>query len=239
MDIAAYEKRITELERENRILKQKLSRSLAERQMIEEALETHSNALKVRNAELEESRKLILRSEAKYRDLAHHDILTGLPNRAFLYDQLIQHLLPDHMDFGALFYLDLDNFKFINDNYGHVTGDFVLCQAAERLLTCVRKDDIVARIGGDEFAILIPSTNEDSMLTSIAERIISEIAKPFSIDDKSFLLGISIGISLYPDDDDDPEKLLQKADTAMYCVKKSSLSSGYRLFRDICSPVLQ
>lgn len=234
MDISEYKGRIAELERENRILKQKLARAEDNRSMLEEALETHSNALKVRNAELEESRELIRKSEARYRNLAHHDILTGLPNRVFLYEQLEKVLTAGRLTLtgGALMYTDLDDFKPINDSFGHEAGDIVLKETARRLLSCVRKEDIVSRIGGDEFAILIPGISEGSALSLVAERIISVIQRSIVLKGRYYQIGISIGISVYPGDDDDPELLVQKADLAMYSVKKSD-TSGYCFYREI------
>lgn len=229
-----YEKHITELERENRILKQKLARNVANRVMLEEILETHSNTLKARNAELEESRELIRKSESRYRDLAHRDALTRLPNRAFFLECLVQGLA--HAKYSqtcvALFFIDLDQFKPINDNFGHDAGDKVLSQTAERLLACVRSKDTVARIGGDEFAILLEDFHDRVIANRIGDKIKNMISKPFFISGKSCKIGASIGISLYPHDDDNPEKLLQKADMAMYSVKKSSCNN-YRFYRDI------
>lgn len=233
MDTSEYERRIAELERENRILKQKLARAEDNRSILEEALETHSNALKVRNSELERSRELIRESEARYRNLAHHDILTGLKNRIYLYEQMEQMLAEDRRKNagGALIYADLDDFKPINDKFGHEAGDTVLKETAKRLLSCVSKDDIVARIGGDEFAILIPGISDYSELTLIAERIISVMKRSIVLKGRYYKIGISIGISVYPADGDDPEKLLQKADLAMYSVKKSK-SGGYCFYSD-------
>ncbi|MGE5494853.1 MAG: diguanylate cyclase domain-containing protein [Burkholderiales bacterium] len=234
MDISEYEMRIAELERENRILKQKLARAEDNRAILEEALETHSNALKVRNSELERSRELIRESETRYRNLAHHDILTGLKNRIFLYEQMERVLAEGRRKTagGALIYADLDDFKPINDRFGHEAGDTVLKETAKRLLSCVRKDDIVARIGGDEFAILIPGISDHSELALIAEKIISVMKRSIVIKGRYYKTGVSIGISVYPADGDDPEKLLQKSDLAMYNVKKSR-SSGYCFYSDI------
>jgi len=233
MDVADYAKHIAELERENRILKQQLKRSRDDRAILEELLDTHSKALKTRNAELEKSQELLMKSEAKYRKMAQHDVLTGLVNRSVLYEQLSDNLSPDDgKKHGALFYLDLDKFKAINDNHGHDAGDFVLRGAAQRLVSCTRKADTVSRVGGDEFAILIPEISEYPYLAHAAQDIITQIHEPFTLDGKSFLLGISIGISLYPFDDNDPERLLQKADMAMYSVKKSK-TDGYRFYRDL------
>jgi diguanylate cyclase (GGDEF)-like protein len=232
MDTSVYDKHIAELEREIRILNQKLKRSESERKVLEEALETHSCALKARNSELEESRRIIMESESKYRNLAQHDMLTGLANRFSLYEQLNKNFISENNNYGSLLYLDLDRFKSINDNFGHDAGDTILCQTAKRLLSCVRKEDVVSRIGGDEFAIVLPQIKESPDLVQIVERIISEIAEPYNIGKESFLLGISIGISMYPADGRDPEDLLCKADMAMYSAKKSDFS-GYQFYHNI------
>lgn len=233
MDTSEYERRIAELERENRILKQKLARAEDNRSMLEEALETHSNTLKVRNSELEESRELIRKSEARYRNLAHHDILTGLTNRIFLFEQMERVLSANKRTLtgGALMYADLDDFKPINDSFGHEAGDIVLKETANRLLSCVRKEDIVARIGGDEFAILIPGISDYSVLALIAERVIRAVQRSVVLEGRYYQTGISIGVSVYPADGNDPEKLLQNADLAMYSVKKSK-SGGYCFYRE-------
>ena len=234
MDEMAYEKRIAELERENRILKQKLLRSEANRAMLEEMLETHYNTLKVRNAELEASRELIRESEARYKELAHRDVLTGLSNRAFFLEYLVQGVgrAKSLQTCVALLYMDLDRFKPINDTLGHEAGDMILGKVAGRLLECVRNKDIVARIGGDEFAILLEDFQGHSNVKSLGERIISKLSEPFYISGKSYQIGVSIGISLYPYDDEDPDGLLQKADQAMYSVKKSCCNN-YRFYKDI------
>jgi diguanylate cyclase (GGDEF)-like protein len=232
--VASQAKRIEELERENRILKQKLARAEDNRLMLEEALETHSNALKVRNAELEESRELIQQSEARYLELAHHDSLTGLPNRVFFYEYLERAFA--HAKFSrkriALLYLDLDNFKPVNDSFGHDAGDAVLRQTAERLMVCVRSRDMVMRIGGDEFAILLPDQSGLAPVKRVAQRVVNMLSKPYDVKGTLYEVGVSIGISIYPDDDEDPEKLLQKADLAMYNAKKGT-QSEYWFFRDI------
>jgi diguanylate cyclase (GGDEF)-like protein len=222
MDETELLRLIKEAERENRILKQKLLRSEQNRHQLEEMLDTHSNALKVRNSELEESRELLRLSEARYRELALHDTLTGLPNRAF-FNANINHILSSAKScqkYVALLFMDLDLFKNVNDALGHKAGDIVLIQAAERLLTCIRNKDIVARLGGDEFAIVLPDIENYADAEFVAERVIRTISKPFEFDGETCCLGVSIGISLYPADTEDYDKLLQLADKAMYRVKK-------------------
>jgi diguanylate cyclase (GGDEF)-like protein len=234
MDELEYKKHISELERENRILKQKLKRNEANRAMLEEMLETHSNTLNARNAELEKSRELIKKSEERYKELALRDALTRLPNRTFFFECLVQSITRAKCSNSciALLFIDLDRFKPINDNFGHEAGDMVLGQIAERLLACVRNRATVARIGGDEFAILIEDFPGHQNVARIGDRIINMLSKPFSISGNVCQIGVSIGISVYPHDDEDPDGLLQKADLAMYSVKKSCCNN-YRFYRDI------
>jgi diguanylate cyclase (GGDEF)-like protein len=234
MDTLGYEARIAALEKENRILKQKLVRSEANRAMIEEALETHSYALKVRNAELEESQELIRQSEARYRILALHDTLTGLSNRIMFQEQLARAI--DHSKrnytYTAIFFIDLDGFKPVNDNWGHEVGDKVLREIAVRLRSCVRVKDAVARIGGDEFAILLTDLRELQDVGTFAERVLGIIAKPIPLGEQFCIVGASIGISYYPLDGSDMNLLLQNADAAMYSIKKTG-RNGYRFYRDL------
>lgn len=226
--------KLRELERENRILNKKLDRSEQNRRQLEEMVETHSNALKVRNTELEESRELLRLSEARYRDLALHDTLTGLPNRTF-FNANINHILAgakSRHKYVALLFMDLDLFKNVNDVLGHKAGDEVLVQAARRLLSCIRYKDIVARLGGDEFAILLPDIESFADAEFVAKRVISTIAEPFYCEGVSCSLGVSIGISLYPVDTEDNDKLLQYADKAMYSVKRDG-KNNYRFYQCI------
>lgn len=234
MDELEYKKCIAELERENRILKRKLLRNEANRAILEEMLETHSNTLIARNAELEESRELIRKSEAKYRDLALRDALTRLPNRAFFWECLLHGIEQARCSKTcvALLFIDLDRFKPINDCFGHEAGDTVLSQIANRLLACVQNKGTVARIGGDEFVILLKDFLDHTNVSQIADRIINMLSKPFIISGKSCRVGVSIGISLYPYDDEDPDGLLQKADQAMYSAKRSS-RNNYQFYQDI------
>jgi diguanylate cyclase (GGDEF)-like protein len=234
MDEAPLLKRISELERDNRILKQKVVRSELNRRELEEMLETHSNALKVRNSELEESRELLRQSEARYRELALHDTLTGLPNRTF-FNANLEHILTkakNNRKYVALLFMDLDLFKSVNDIFGHKAGDVVLIQAAKRLSACIRMNDIVARLGGDEFAILLTEIESYSDAEFVATRVISTIAQPFHYEGESCSLGVSIGISLYPVDTEDNDKLLQFADKAMYHVKKDG-KNNYQFYKSM------
>lgn len=165
---------------------------------------------------------------------AHTDILTGLPNRALLLDRLrctIKRAQRRKSGLFALFYLDLDGFKEINDSLGHQYGDELLVAAAQLLQRCVRSTDTVARLGGDEFAILFEEIQDFSWAISIAERIQQELQNPLRLGEKEFSIAISIGIIVVasPLGPVEPETLLRNADTAMYRAKAKS-PGGYELF---------
>lgn len=165
--------------------------------------------------EMEESLRI---SEEKYRYLAYHDNLTGLANGLFL-DENIQKLINSDKVF-ALFYIDLDRFKHINDTLGHHIGDQLLKQVAIRLQNLFNKDELLARNGGDEFIILIPYESTKT-INNVADNIISELSFPFLIKNQELYVSPSIGISLYPLQGETPDSLKKKADIAMYQAKKS------------------
>jgi diguanylate cyclase (GGDEF)-like protein len=153
--------------------------------------------------------------------LAHHDALTGLPNRILFNDRLNQALTRAHRDKEALavLYLDLDGFKKINDSLGHDMGDVLLREASARLQSCVRDSDTVARMGGDEFTIILSNVRSENSKDRVAQKIIEEIARPFVLNGKNCLVSVSIGIALYPENGDTPEQLVKIADAAMYLAK--------------------
>lgn len=160
--------------------------------------------------------------EETIKHLAYHDVLTGLPNRLLFIDHLrlalSQTSRNHHM--AAVLYLDLDNFKEINDSLGHAAGDQLLKAVPRRLKSCLRESDTIARIGGDEYNILLPHANHEEDIVTIAGKIISTFQQPFMIDNHSLHISTSIGISLYPSDGADAETLLKNADAAMYIAKK-------------------
>ena len=153
--------------------------------------------------------------------LAHHDVLTGLPNRMLLEDRLGQAIEVARRQGRKLatMYLDLDRFKHINDSLGHAVGDQLLKSVAQRLVSCVRQSDTVSRQGGDEFVLLLPYIEhaEDAALS--AQKMLAAVALPHRIDGHDLHVGVSIGISIYPDDGLDAPSLLKSADTAMYYAK--------------------
>ncbi|MGI2328318.1 DUF4084 domain-containing protein [Planococcus sp. YIM B11945] len=163
--------------------------------------------------------------------LAFHDSLTGLANRA-LFNDLLQQAVENaenHQQSFAVMFLDMDNFKAINDTLGHDGGDQLLVMIANRLKKNIRQNDLVARQGGDEFTFLIRDIFNREEAIQVAENVIRSLAQPYSISGKEVRSSPSIGIALYPDDAKTPADLLKKADTAMYQVKENG-KGHYRLF---------
>ena len=152
------------------------------------------------------------------RHMAQHDSLTGLPNRALFSDRLNQELsrANRHGDRFALMFLDLDNFKPINDNFGHAVGDLMLQQVAQRLRDAIRNSDTVGRIGGDEFIVLMPELTDLNTAHGVAEKIREAVRQPYVIDGRQLTISCSLGIALYPDDGTDEITLTKSADQAMY-----------------------
>ena len=152
---------------------------------------------------------------------AHHDDLTGLPNRALLRERLHQELAHARRNEKqlALLFLDLDRFKSVNDTLGHEGGDQLLCVAADRLRACVRDCDTVARLGGDEFVVLLTSLEYPQQAAMIAGQILAVLAQPFQINDTECFVGASIGVSVFPADGVVAGDLLKHADIAMYRAK--------------------
>jgi diguanylate cyclase (GGDEF)-like protein/PAS domain S-box-containing protein len=153
--------------------------------------------------------------------LAHFDTLTGLPNRVLFGDRLHQALSRAKRERSrlALMYLDLDRFKPVNDNYGHHIGDLLLAEAAKRMQDCMRESDTVARMGGDEFVILLPgiASVDDAIL--VADKVQEALRQPFIIENLSLEISSSVGIAIYPEHGGDEATLSQHADTAMYSAK--------------------
>jgi diguanylate cyclase (GGDEF)-like protein len=175
------------------------------------------------NLQLELDIVKLKRQEEKIQHLANYDLLTGLPNRTLLKDRLQQALAHGRRTNGmvALLFLDLDNFKNINDSLGHLSGDLLLAAVAKRLLACTRQSDTVARLGGDEFVVLLTSNREEQEISLVARKVLDVFAEPFELDGQELFVTTSIGISLFPQDGADGEILLKNADMAMYSAKKS------------------
>ncbi|WP_309419063.1 EAL domain-containing protein [Telmatospirillum sp.] len=155
---------------------------------------------------------------ARIHHLAHHDSLTGLPNRVLFQDRMRDALAQARRRGGmmALLLLDLDKFKEVNDTLGHHVGDLLLRAVAKRLGRCVRETDTVARLGGDEFAVLLTNLADADGASTVAETIIRSVAEPYGLDDNEVVCGISVGITIFPDDSQDAQSLLKNADLALY-----------------------
>ena len=167
----------------------------------------------------------------KMAHLAQHDYLTNLPNRVLLNDRIAQAitLANRHQTQVAILFLDLDNFKHINDSLGHATGDKILQSVTKRLKDCVRESDTVSRQGGDEFVILLADNKNSNDAAVSAQKILDELKAIHTVDKNQLHITTSIGISLYPTDGLDAETLLKSADTAMYYAKEKG-RNNYQFF---------
>lgn len=164
----------------------------------------------------------IKRSQEELEHVATHDSLTNLPNRVLFNDRLNQAVYRSKRSgkLGALFFLDLDRFKNVNDNLGHQIGDELLVQVSNRLLGICRSSDTLARLGGDEFTLIIEGMDHTEEPAMIAEKILAEFIEPFKLGGYKLEVSTSIGISVFPRDSDDPVEIIKQADTAMYSAKE-------------------
>lgn len=183
---------------------------------------THYKGILIDVTKQELARQKMLEEQQSLEYIAYHDTLTGLPNRFLLMDRLKQSIkkIQRSKKQMALLYIDLDKFKEINDNLGHHAGDEVLKSAAERLLACVRAVDTVARIGGDEFIVILETVTSINDVKKIANKLNHSLQQSVVWNMHEMFVTSSIGISLSPDDSEDPDELLKKADIAMYQSKK-------------------
>jgi diguanylate cyclase (GGDEF)-like protein/PAS domain S-box-containing protein len=170
-------------------------------------------------------------AEERIRSLAYHDPLTGLPNRVLLRDRLEMAVAQAHRYRHrlAVLFLDLDHFKVLIESLGHGFGDRLLRAVAERLQAGRREGDTVARIGGDEFVLLLPELGRTQDVARVARKVVESVREPFRIDEREIYVTASLGVSLYPDDGDTAEALLKNADTAMYRAKDEG-RDGCQLF---------
>ena len=170
-------------------------------------------------------------AEEKIRQLAYYDVLTGLPNRGMFLERLHQTLSQAQRDREKvnLIFLDLDNFKDVNDTQGHDVGDQLLKSVAERLSVCMRDSDVLARLGGDEFVVVCPSLATQDSIAAIVQRIQAVFTDPFELEGRQVYTSASIGIAVYPDDSLDATTLFRCADTAMYQAKNEGRAQ-FRFF---------
>ncbi len=175
--------------------------------------------------------------QEKLHYLAHHDVLTQLPNRALFQDRLVHAISQARRSNRALalMFIDLDNFKTINDSLGHAAGDALLKEASLRLQSCVRGSDTVARLGGDEFTVILEGIEAPDAAATIAQNILDSIAAPIDLIGHAVAVSASIGITLFPRDADDLEGLTRNADTAMYRAKEQGRANFQFFTLDLTS----
>ncbi|OQW95304.1 MAG: hypothetical protein BWK79_02890, partial [Beggiatoa sp. IS2] len=163
--------------------------------------------------------------------LSHYDNLTGLPNRTLFYERVSRALqrAQQHHQLVAVMFLDLDRFKYVNDTWGHAVGDLLLIKVAHRLAGIISENDTVARLGGDDFAIVLENLKNSEEAIFIAQRILETMVTAFDLNDYETFITTSIGISLYPNDADDVETSLKNADAAMYRAKEKG-KNNYQFF---------
>lgn len=180
---------------------------------------------------LEQEYEEVKEAEKKNRQLAHYDSLTGLPNRLFLMEKLFlaMNSAKINKESIAVMFVDIDDFKKINDTYGHETGDKLLIAISQRLNKNLRSIDTLARLAGDEFVIVLAQIKESKGVEQIAQKIKQSFDFPFSIEANNIDVGLSIGISIYPEDGEDIDKLIRNADFAMYNAKKAG-KKDYKFF---------
>lgn len=211
------------------ITEQKLAASeiIQSRDRLEELVDQRTRELEKTVEQLEaqiEKRKKI---ESELEFLANHDALTGLPSLRFCKDRLDRSLADSRRsgESSVVMFLDLDGFKLINDSYGHEFGDVVLKVTADRIKAGIRETDTVARIGGDEFVIILSRVTDVSILGCIATNLIEQVSEEIHIQQRDVTVNTSIGIAIYPEDGTTAEELIKEADKAMYKIKRSGKNS--------------
>ena len=170
----------------------------------------------------ENDRTRLQDAERIMRHASQHDSLTGLPNRSLLNDRLKQACLSAnrHNHYLAVLFIDLDGFKSVNDQYGHDAGDILLVEVAKRLNDAMREEDTIARVGGDEFVVILPKIGSAEQAKTVAEKIVQVISMPFNIGFLRHDISASVGVMIYPIDSSDPQMLISLADQAMYVAKQ-------------------
>ena len=179
--------------------------------------------------------------DARVRFLAHHDLLTGLPNRTLFQDRLQQALAAaKRMESRvALLFIDLDRFKYVNDSFGHRAGDILLQTVAARLRGCVRETDTVCRHAGDEYLIVLSALRDPTEAALVASKVLATFDEAFDLDGQEIQISASVGISVYPDDGQTIEDLIRNADAAMYHSKKSGRNRYEFFTRELNAPVAE
>ena len=205
--------------------------SMADIGMLSKAFNTMLDRIQRRESELEAEIAERKKMEVKLDRLAHFDDVTQLHNRHF-FNERLEAVIARSQQFDertVLMFIDLDNFKTVNDTLGHDIGDELLRLVSRRLAETLRYGDVISRIGGDEFAIILENVSQTSVATLVADKCLAELAQPIEISGHEIHIGASIGISVFPDDAESMHELLKYADTAMYYAKNNG-KNGYRLF---------
>src|SRR6185436_31096 len=192
-------------------------------------------------AKLRAENERVRRSQMRIEFLATHDSLTGLPNRILARDRFGHAiaLARRHQTMAALVFLDLDNFKNVNDSLGHPRGDELLRTVGDRLIKVLRSSDTVCRQGGDEFLILLGDVRDSSDVAEIGMKLLEQLAAPFLLDGLQLSTSGSMGIAMYPDDGSDFDALLKKADMAMYGAKNAGRNAVRFFAKEMNSTVLE
>ena len=211
-----------------------LARKWQHERVLRDQVDTLEKAVAIRTEKLEAANQQL-------RHLATHDALTGLPNRILLDDRLAQAMAHAHRDAlpFAIMVIDLDRFKFINDTFGHHTGDRVLDEASRRLQSVLRDIDTVARTGGDEFVVIVNPSAAGEDAVAIAQRANAALRAPVRIDDVEVHLTSSIGVAYYPTDANSADRLLARADAAMYCAKQRGRNNVQRFAQGMDSRTIE
>ena len=203
--------------------------NLMEKQLLERTINLNSR-------ELDEANSLLTKQTKEISQLATIDALTGLANRHLYNDKIVQAVNSSKQNDNkfVIMFIDLDNFKTVNNSLGHHIGDLLLRHVAERLLSCIQKSDTVARMGGDEFTILLEEIQDVDDTSKISKNILDELSRPFHLDGQEIMLTASIGISVFPSDGTDLVSLSKHADTAMYHAKKQG-RNNYQFYHPAMS----
>jgi len=190
-------------------------------------IERSKKRLKTLNAELSHEIEVRKQIEERIRHMASHDALTGLPNRALFKDRLesARNLAVRNRQKLAVLFVDLDDFKRVNDTFGHEGGDQMLQEVSRRLLLTVRMSDTVARLGGDEFIVLLNGVSSRKSTEEVVKKILAVLGEPVTLTSGEISAHVSIGVSLFPEHGDDIDKLISLADRAMYDIKESGKNS--------------
>lgn len=205
--------------RRRRLVELKLRSHNLELSGLFEELMTSEEELREQNQLLNQSRQALSESEKRYKELAYRDVLTGLNNRIAMY-RALNHLIADKEVSGSLYFIDLDQFKYINDSRGHLTGDAVLCTVGERLKSMENDQIIASRLGGDEFVLIVHEPNKNHEIDSqFIDRLFRVIEEVVYVDQQEFYLTCSVGIVKFPEQGGSATELIRKADIAMYKAK--------------------